>query len=486
MTTRRAFLPGALVLVLGATVFTWFARFRPLDPDEGAYAVASRLVLDGEVPYRDFVFTQMPLLPFVYGAWTWIAGESWGALRALSELLALATALLLVVLVTRRFGRTYGLLAAVVYPLTTGVYSWHTTVKTYSLSTFLLFSAFAVLAWVDRPSSRRWLAAGLLCALSIDVRLLFLAAVPAFLVAAGRHRLRVFSLGLGLGLLLTVVFVALDPEVFLFDVLGTQASRSDSGLIGDLRQKWVTTFNLFGVGNEEGAAGPQFFVLALLAFAALVLATWERRIPPLAASIAVFVGVASLLPTPTYPQYFVVVYPFLIYGAFELAAELRGRLHEPDAARAVTAILATAAALYAAIGLVDLLPSSSWVSAAEENVEIHSVEDVSRAVQSMTAPGEEVLAWWPGYVFGTHAVSALDALPPPDRPTSLSESDSRRFDYPTVADIETMLREHRTRVVVFKNWHVGDPETDWEQRLRANGYRVERTIRGARIYVASP
>jgi 4-amino-4-deoxy-L-arabinose transferase-like glycosyltransferase len=481
---REALLPVAVVLVLGGAVFGWFARFRPLDPDEGAYAIASRLVLDGELPYVDFVFTQMPLLPFVYGGWLGVAGESWGAMRLLSVLIALATAIVLVVLVTRRFGRTLGLVVAVLYPLTTGVYSWHTTAKTYALSSFLLVCAFALVAWSERPSRRRWVAAGICCALAVDVRLLFLAAVPALALAAGRTHRRAFASGLALGLLPALALFALDPEVALFDVLGTQATRSESGLIGDVRQKWVTTFNLFGVGSEEGAAGVQFFVLALLAFAALALALRERRGLPLAPALAVSLGVVSLLPTPTFPQYFVVTYPFLLFGAVELVVELRARLRDPPAVRALGAVSAAAAVLYGAAGVVDLIPSSSWVSAADDNTEIDAIEDVSRTVDSLTAPGEEVLAWWPGYLVGSHAESALDVLPPPDRPTSLSQETSRRYDYPTVADVERLLRERAVRVIVFRRWYVGEPETDWAKVIADSGYRLEQTRRGAAIYVA--
>ena len=484
MTRRGALVPIAVVLVLGGAVFGWVARFRPVDPDEGAYAIASRLVLDGELPYHDFVFTQMPLLPFVYGGWIGVAGESWGALRLLSVVIALATAVVLVALVTRRFGPALGLVAAVLYPLTTGVYAWHTTVKTYALSTFLLFCAFAVVAWAERPSGRRWLAAGLLCALAIDVRLLFLAAVPALVLAAGRAHRRVFAAGLGRGVLPAAVLFALDPELVLFDVLGTQATRSDSGLIGDVRQKWVTAFNLFGVGSEEGAAGVQFFVLALLAFAALALAARERRPPPLAILLAVSLGVVSLLPTPAFPQYFVVTYPFLVFGAIACFDEVRGRLRDTAAVRAVGTVFASAAALYAGAGVVDVVPSSSWVSAADDDTEVDAIEEVSGTVESLTRPGEEVLSWWPGYVFGTHARSALDTLPPPDRPTSLSADESRRFDYPTLADVERMIRERRARVIVFRRWYVGEPETDWGEVVRENGYRLVRTRRGAGIYVA--
>lgn len=38
-----------------------------INSDEGWYLYASKLVYGGELPYRDFAFTQTPLLPFIYG-----------------------------------------------------------------------------------------------------------------------------------------------------------------------------------------------------------------------------------------------------------------------------------------------------------------------------------------------------------------------------------------------------------------------------------
>ena len=52
-----------------------------LNQDEGWYLYAANLVAEGRVPYRDFFYTQGPLLPIVYSAFTWVWG-SWGLLGA--------------------------------------------------------------------------------------------------------------------------------------------------------------------------------------------------------------------------------------------------------------------------------------------------------------------------------------------------------------------------------------------------------------------
>src|SRR5919206_380588 len=171
--------PFAL-LVAAAVVLV----FRFLDGDEGVYTYASRLVLHGHVPYRDFFYEQMPLLPYVYGAWIGIFGESWYAARSLSALAAAATGALLFLHVERRLGGRPALAGIGLYALSGLVFGYFTIVKTFALASLFLFAAF-VLVEARRP---RWLVAGLLVGLAVDTRLVFAAAVPAFAVLAARRR----------------------------------------------------------------------------------------------------------------------------------------------------------------------------------------------------------------------------------------------------------------------------------------------------------
>ena len=52
-----------------------------LNQDEGWYLYAANLFADGKIPYRDFQYTQGPLLPLVYSFFTWIWND-WGLLGA--------------------------------------------------------------------------------------------------------------------------------------------------------------------------------------------------------------------------------------------------------------------------------------------------------------------------------------------------------------------------------------------------------------------
>ena len=66
---------SALVL---CAVALWFGA---LNQDEGWYLYAARMVSEGKLPYRDFSYTQGPLMPVVYSAFSWI-WKAWGLLGA--------------------------------------------------------------------------------------------------------------------------------------------------------------------------------------------------------------------------------------------------------------------------------------------------------------------------------------------------------------------------------------------------------------------
>ena len=63
---------GYWILALFACAVLGFAAvwMGGLNQDEGWYLYAANLVADGKLPYRDFFYTQGPLLPTVYSVFT--------------------------------------------------------------------------------------------------------------------------------------------------------------------------------------------------------------------------------------------------------------------------------------------------------------------------------------------------------------------------------------------------------------------------------
>lgn len=63
MKLRTCILLSIIASALLAAIAVWWA---PLNQDEGWYLMAARRVSQGQMPYRDFAFTQAPLFPYVF------------------------------------------------------------------------------------------------------------------------------------------------------------------------------------------------------------------------------------------------------------------------------------------------------------------------------------------------------------------------------------------------------------------------------------
>ena len=444
-----------------ALVFGPLVAFRFVDGDEGAYAYAARLVRHGHLPYRDFFYEQMPLLPFVYGGWIGLTGESWWSVRALSAVLAVAVGAVLYVHVLRRHGsRTTAATALALYALSALVLGYFPIVKTFALATLLLVAA---LALVESGGRERWLLAGMLVGLAVDTRLVFAAAVPAFAWAA-RRRLVPFAAGLAAGLVPSFVLLALAPHRFVFDNLRYHGEKTTHGLIGEPGQKLHVAANLVGYGKTDHAVGLQFALLALVVLGAL----WVlRRRLPLAVGVGALLALACFLPTPTYAQYFCVVVPFMVLTVVEAVRGL---------ALALVFVPYAVAAGFAYAHLVDTSPLLK--------PSLASVLKVSDAVERQSAPGERVLSSWPGYVFGTHAEAWPDYTNQfaPAAAAHVSAAEARRVHVASEAELEAAIRARRPRLVVYRNWITTAPFTRWDDALRAGRYRLVATVETARIY----
>src|SRR6266446_9390916 len=113
------------VFVFLACFFSFVARHRFIDGDEGFYLLASRLVLEHKAPYLDFFYTQAPLLPYAYGLWLKLFGISWFSARAFSAALTTVLGLLIYEHV---YGETQkrmaGVAAVILFASSTFIFAW--------------------------------------------------------------------------------------------------------------------------------------------------------------------------------------------------------------------------------------------------------------------------------------------------------------------------------------------------------------------------
>lgn len=219
-----------------------------LNQDEGWYLYSARLVSEGQRPYRDFAFTQAPMLPLVYGlAHPLLRDGGVGAGRALTMGFNLLACLFAGALAQRLASRemkgwamacAFALAAVNVYQAYYG-----TVVKTYPLCAFFISSGAWLLAVArDRRSLLLHALAGLLLAGAAGTRISAGALLPVvglYLMwqreRSGRAAWLAFAVGGFLGLCLIFLPLLLAaPDAFRYFVLEYHSARAAGSLLSRL------------------------------------------------------------------------------------------------------------------------------------------------------------------------------------------------------------------------------------------------------------
>lgn len=252
----RAWRWGHLLLLL-AVIASWLTLsglnlwMGELNQDEGWYLYAAKQMTEGLMPYRDFAFTQPPLLPLVY-SWTYNWVGHFGLLggRVVTWLFGTLGLLSAVWLAMRSgprraqrltAGLTFILIAMNLYQ------SYFTTVvKTYALSGMFLCSGLALLSFVSRKQAfRAAFGSGFLLACAAATRLSLGAAlaVGGLYLLLFRRRLKAwawldFAIGGFFGLAVTLLpFLAMGREGFLFGLVEYHSLREAGPLLSQAAYK---------------------------------------------------------------------------------------------------------------------------------------------------------------------------------------------------------------------------------------------------------
>jgi len=221
-------LPAVLALIVASCVAVLSVWWGSVNQDEGWYLYAARLVGEGKLPYRDFFFTQGPVLPFLYSALP-IHGLLSGRLVTLGFSLA---ATLMAIAFARQLvspERRGAVSLAVFALLSCNLYHvYFTTIpKTYAVGSLFVMAGFLLLA-------RGWnFFAAMSFAFASGTRIslvLILGVVGVGLLVTRFRQLHWLWFGLGgvLGLFLVYGLFALDPPS-LKGLLAAQAYHAGRG-----------------------------------------------------------------------------------------------------------------------------------------------------------------------------------------------------------------------------------------------------------------
>jgi hypothetical protein len=500
--SRPQIVYASLAVVLAA-VFVPMSLLRFVDADEGTYLLVSRLVSEGQLPYHEFFYPQMYLLPYVYGAWMKLLGYSWYGARLLSAIFCIVLGLLVcrqVSMLTRVRG--WGVAAGVLFALSSFAFAWYPLVKAYALGTLLIFGAYAV---VSTSSRWRWAACGLLLGAATACRVYLAGVLPVFLFELFRTesdrrsdrrsrplQLAALAIGFVVPLVPSGVLYLIGPETFVFNVVGNQVIREQAVPTAAALVWWddktLYLRMLLGLHRGDAATTRQMLILLLVCLVALISCVRARQRVPLASLIAMALFVASHVPTPVYPQYFCMLMPFLLVDATVFVARLVRESTMPHL-RHVVAVMLVAYVTVAPLEFYRYTVTAEVIEGYDSTTDwkISTVRAVGRSIDRHVSGERPVaISFWPGYFVETRAV----ILPGLENHFSLHFADGiardevARFRLITGSQLLSRLRGRAVDVVALG---IRTPNRRLlHEELGRSGFLLKETVAGTEIFALSP
>ena len=299
---KRYWFLAAFGFVVLAFAAVWLGA---LNQDEGWYLYAARLVSEGKTPYRDFFYTQAPVMPVVYAAFTSI-WNSFGLLgaRILTIVLGSLGLAFFCASAARLVAPGRRALAALAVFLLLGSNLYHlyyiAIPKTYALASLFVSIGFFLLTFA-RPSTLRGgvfaFASGLSLAFACGTRIslgVILAVVGlGLLFSFSRMRWTFLWFGLGgaFGLAVVYGFFLCDPTARA-GLVAAQAYHAARGgfdpvfTVGSASRlvRWyLPVFVLLGLGfahRREAGGEPEMALVARLAFASFAVVFLVQMLAP--------------------------------------------------------------------------------------------------------------------------------------------------------------------------------------------------------------
>ncbi len=473
---RKLFQPIQIILTSQALISMIFVFNRIIDADEGFYLAAAQRVADGMLPYHDFFFPQMPLLPF-----TFFGLSGWGinsllVLRIIAAVAGILTTYTMFRIVADNLKNLkLANIAAFLVAFSGLSLNWHTTFKPYAFVDLFLLASFGLLLKARSEDSRfEWsvFASMLALGLAINFRSIFAVLIPVygyfFFTALPRHgatvgKTTLFALaGLMIPSLPALYLVASGFDQFWFN-----------NLIFHLHREPISPFSALIIHKLENVAKflilPQTvlllgMVLASIYFLRSKLVSQADIYRP-ATAVALVIFAVYTIPTPTHLQYFQQTLPYLIILALPTAEFFR----RYDSSKLITA---SAGLIY----LVGIFPFVYLFMVSPREQDLRTtwphIESVISRIEEETFPSDTLLTEWAGY----GALSGRKQLPGSEHvgfyfPLEVDRQVYRDNHLLTNSDIVTALDERRPRMVVI-DYQI---YPEWEPSLKANYNLIEKT-----------
>ena len=383
--SRLATRLGIALYLLVSAVYLLFGQ---ANSDEGWYLYASKLVFEGALPYRDFAYTQMPLLPYIYGA-AQILQPGLFLGRLTSIIISFGTLGMSIVIARRYAGRIAGAITALLMASFTFCIYYNSIVKTYALVSFCFAATLFVLS-SDLSETWKYLLALVYAFVAVLVRetaVFFAASILVYILFAAPYKARIFALleSAAAGLM-GGFFVLPDWPAASWDLLGSHLNHWGGAPLFD-QVKEILTVRLPDIAQNFGP-------LLVLGTAALYFVfqrretrSWPRDPAPLVASTVglVLFGASHLLNGIWQIEYIVPAATVLL----PILAIALSRLHAEASSPTRVFVQGT---VIAVMILLPLGESTQHTDLTGERLPMAEIQQVANFVAQNSKPTDTVLA----------------------------------------------------------------------------------------------
>jgi len=479
------------ILLLQAFLLLAFVFFRLIDYDEGSYLSAARLVNEGNLPYLDFLYPQMPLLPYAYSLVSQCGLSSLFLGRLISVLAGILLSIM-IFLFLLRFSRDAGLSLFLffLYSFNGLTLNWHSVVKTLVFSDFFSFlSFFCFSVYLLRGADRarfQILLSGFFMGIAFNFRLIFallllIQGLVILLLSTEKNpRSRVYQLVI----LCCGSILASVPAIYLF-------LREPSGfLFGNVEYHlmWGSQVIKMGLGRKlwtlfKFVFYPQNLLILSAAVTGVVLFVKslrkkknfqsEDRVIVAAMAFGLTLVITCFVMSPTQFQYYEQALPYLLIFSIPAWQKLRERLRERRSQVAVALVVYFLLILpFAAIFIFGARQKDA-------SFHIKTVKKVLHAVEENSLPGEVILCGWPAYAVlsGRKTVPGLETWGWEVAPY-LSEQQIERFHLIDSLGVERLIGKREVGLIIKADWFP-PPYGD----LIQENYRLVESTPFADVYV---
>lgn len=323
-----------------------------IDYDSGVYFGSSLELVNGQLPYRDFVFVHPPVITILMTPVALLSkaigtGQAMGIAKILTGLAGAASVPLTGWLVRRRGVLAVAVACGVVAFQGDAVASGYSLLLEPWLVLFCLLGAVLVFDGDEVADGRRLWWGGVLFGIACATKIWAVAPVLAVVLICLPHRRRLvrYLAGVATGFLVPVLpFLVASPGAFVHQVFTVQIFRSSDART-ELSQRVIHLFSVAAPNGEAPSTSTAALLAGAIGFVVLLTLVWLRRVrgsTPLerfGVLAAVFVAALFLAPDTFYWHYSAFSTPFLALAATLPLSWLRPRWRRAWAALLVCCVV---------------------------------------------------------------------------------------------------------------------------------------------------